>query len=283
MYAHQVIEDLKTKYKREKEYCNSLIKNIQNSQKFNLPDLNIDTEKQKFTVNNFNIEKTGEILGNKEENMYRYLIPPYNFCWFDYKINKEFDKNNPLEISKTGVLVIKEGDILIITSIYYLINVKIWTLPLITYYTNLKTKENWYCKTFKDVDEDIIHHLNSEQSVHRAYIGQVLLMLNCKNIGTIDINPPQKLNKKRIKGNKQPLFTYKNLIINPIGKKRNSNNEPQNLWDNRIHMCRGHFKHYVKEKPLFGKYTGMIWWQPQARGNKKKGVVMKDYKIKESN
>jgi hypothetical protein len=49
---------------------------------------------------------------------------------------------------------------------------------------------------------------------------------------------------------------------------------------NRVHLCHGHFKNYTEGNPLFGKYTGRYWWQPFVRGNKKKGVVMKDYLVK---
>jgi hypothetical protein len=102
--------------------------------------------------------------------------------------------------------------------------------------------------------------------------------LSCKNITTIDNPPPEKLNKKRAKKGKCPLFTYKTLVIKPTGKKQASQ-EAQGLWENRVHLCRGHFKTYTEENPLFGKLTGRYWWQPSVRGNKKKGVVMKVYKF----
>jgi len=68
------------------------------------------------------------------------------------------------------------------------------------------------------------------------------------------------------------------LKIKAPGKKH-KNGEAKDLYYNRIHLCRGHFKEYTKEKPLFGKYTGTYWWQPTMRGNKKKGVIHKDYEV----
>jgi len=44
-------------------------------------------------------------------------------------------------------------------------------------------------------------------------------------------------------------------------------------------LFRGHFKTYTKDKPLFGKLVGKYWFKPHARGNKKKGVVVKDYSL----
>lgn len=106
--------------------------------------------------------------------------------------------------------------------------------------------------------------------------------LDCKNIGTIDILPPEKLNKKRVKKGNCPFFIYKTLVIKSIGKKQ-AQNEAQGLWENRVHLCRGHFKTYTKDAPLFGKYIGRYWWQPSVKGNKKKGVVIKDYKLDNEN
>jgi hypothetical protein len=102
--------------------------------------------------------------------------------------------------------------------------------------------------------------------------------LSCKNISTLDHDPPAKLNKKRAKKGKCPIFTYKTLVIKPTSKAQ-KDQEAQGLWENRIHLCRGHFKEYTPERPLFGKLTGRYWWQPSVRGRNREGIVMKDYKI----
>ena len=47
----------------------------------------------------------------------------------------------------------------------------------------------------------------------------------------------------------------------------------------RVHLCRGHFKEYTNENPLFGKHVGRFWWQPMVRGDKKRGVLNKDYDV----
>ena len=109
-----------------------------------------------------------------------------------------------------------------------------------------------------------------------------VMLLNTKNIVTIDNPPPAKLNKKRIKNGKQPLFTYKTLRLQLPAKKRRKGSGPATATDNttRLHLCRGHFKTYTEDKPLLGKFTGRYWWQPHARGDKTKGVVMKDYEVK---
>lgn len=45
------------------------------------------------------------------------------------------------------------------------------------------------------------------------------------------------------------------------------------------HICRGHFKTYTEEKPLFGSITGTYWWANQVRGSKERGEVKKRYQV----
>lgn len=109
---------------------------------------------------------------------------------------------------------------------------------------------------------------------------QSLMLLNCKNIVTEKIPAPEALNKKRRKAGKQELFDYHVLNVVVPSKKRGYQETTEPLSHNRVHLCRGHFKEYTAEHPLFGHYTGLYWWQPHVRGQNKDGVVMKDYNIK---
>ena len=105
-----------------------------------------------------------------------------------------------------------------------------------------------------------------------------LMLINCKNVYTTEIAPPIKVNKKRIVFGKQPIYSYH--ILN-VSTSVNSQKRQSMISDNhvRLHMCRGHFKQYFTNNALFGKYTGLYWWQPHLRGQNKDGFVDKDYKI----
>lgn len=50
--------------------------------------------------------------------------------------------------------------------------------------------------------------------------------------------------------------------------------------DKRWHTVRSHIKTYTKEAPMFGWYVGPVLVPAHHRGNKDKGVVLKDYKWK---
>jgi hypothetical protein len=127
------------------------------------------------------------------------------------------------------------------------------------------------------MDEPMTTHYLQENGDEIKILATILTLLSCKNIGAETVPAPIKLNNKRKKQNKQPIFSYKTLVIKPVGKHQES--IPKHLWENRIHLQRGHFKTYTAEKPLFGRITGRFWWQPHVRGQNKDGVVMKDYKV----
>lgn len=109
---------------------------------------------------------------------------------------------------------------------------------------------------------------------------KVIMLLTCKNIQAEKIPAPEALNKKRRKAGKQELFDYHVLNVVVPSKKRGYRESTEPLSHNRVHLCRGHFKEYTAEHPLFGHYTGLFWWQPHVRGQNKDGIVMKDYSVK---
>jgi hypothetical protein len=46
-----------------------------------------------------------------------------------------------------------------------------------------------------------------------------------------------------------------------------------------LHICRGHFRTYTPDKPLFGKVTGTIFVPMHARGSAQEGIVVQNYKV----
>ncbi len=107
-----------------------------------------------------------------------------------------------------------------------------------------------------------------------------LMLLSCKNIVSESVRRPAKLQKKRLKKGKSPLFSYKVLKVLLPGNSRASRPGTGTGNTQRMHLCRGHFKSFTEEKPLFGSHTGRYWWQPQMRGDLTKGEISKEYLTK---
>ncbi|MCB8988832.1 MAG: hypothetical protein H6661_13915 [Ardenticatenaceae bacterium] len=47
----------------------------------------------------------------------------------------------------------------------------------------------------------------------------------------------------------------------------------------REHIVRGHFRYYTEERPLFGRYSGMVWIAEHQRGDPDAGSIHKDYLV----
>lgn len=107
-----------------------------------------------------------------------------------------------------------------------------------------------------------------------------LTFMNCRNVVLRDpVAPKQKKAFERRHGCKPAR--YYTLDIAPLRKAVG----PEMAVGSGIslaralHLCRGHFKDFSAEKPLFGKLTGRYWWSPQVRGKAEAGVVVKDYNV----
>jgi len=107
-----------------------------------------------------------------------------------------------------------------------------------------------------------------------------LSFLHCKNVKINPISPPKKLSRKYHKKHGRDLSHYKILDIEPMRKildqyRTGSRDDLRRA----LHICRGHFKVFGPDAPLFGRHIGTYWWAPQVRGSKDSGTVLKDYRV----
>ena len=224
----------------------------------------------------------------------QYLKLPYDVVWIDYLgfINKSIGvfsdgKEMRMQTTKEAILAINgEGDNeIIMFGFTYLPSMGKWAVSAIG--TDIHIGVSQGLHAFKYWDHNY-GNLDEKEPRDLFDVGKLsvlelfMLLLNCKNIEAECIKPSERLNMRRRKNGRQELFSYKILKIKQkmLGASR-SKNEPLG-GQNRIHLCRGHFKEYTKEHPLFGRITGLWWWQPHVRGQNRDGIVMKDYAV-ESN
>lgn len=119
------------------------------------------------------------------------------------------------------------------------------------------------------------------------YIAQLLFpalltisFLHCKNIDIKPIDPPDKLSRNFFKKHGTKLTRYHVLEISPMKRllEQVRSGEKTDLR-RALHICRGHFKTFTNDAPLFGRYTGKYWWPSQVRGAKESGLSVKDYRV----
>jgi len=263
MYAHQVIEDiLKYKVIYGDDAGDFFLKNINLSQKFHMGDIEPLPLSQSSA---HEIKPLAKV----------YAKLPYKVCWFDYRRQGE-ETGRPV---KAGFLMQQIENVCWIFS-----------------FAKTQEAHQWLGGVYWKVEENIVepkaYLLNSMSSAMPDQLGHqiindayymfldawvFLILLNCKNIETEKLTAPTKLNKKRGLKGLTEIFDYHVLKIKVPGKSGASTTANGN--HNRLHLCRGHFKEFTKEKPLFGKFDGLYWWDAHVRGQNQKGIVMKDYTL----
>ena len=202
---------------------------------------------------------------------------PYETCLFivdadidgeTYRFMPFFFKKENCENEFYAIPFIVNGDNILLNEIYCAIGYE---------YTELL---GFHSENDEYEPDTKFYDSNLRTCLSCAHIG--LMLLSCKNIITVTIPGKERLNKKRAKKGKFPITEYKILKIKPTEEKKvyiKEYDEKSYQGLQRVHLCRGHFKEYTNENPLFGKHVGRFWWQPMVRGDKKRGVLNKDYDV----
>lgn len=135
-----------------------------------------------------------------------------------------------------------------------------------------------------DVSHMTEEEVDSLNSHFMKFVGPVLMAISfahCVNVEKIMVEPPSKVVKKSMKRYDVAPTTFYTLYIKHIQEmlRRAGSERGVDGMKQALHFCRGHFKQYTEEAPLFGKHTGLWHWGGQYRGNRNAGKVEKDYKI----
>ncbi|OPY69850.1 MAG: hypothetical protein A4E63_01763 [Syntrophorhabdus sp. PtaU1.Bin050] len=264
MYAHQVIDSFndgtlcmpRNRGKLIELSINLLRKSI----KYHIDD-----------VENLMKLRVNDIKNHKKifsENSIYYRIP-YTTIWLDYSFKG----------LKTGILMISDerSDDIQLLFFDYVSEGHCWVCwPYNVVYRRSDSGFGVRVSEEDQADEDLENLVLAHASIADTF----MLLLNCKNVAAEQIKAPEALNKKRRKNGKQEIFDYHVLNVVVPSTKQGYREQSEPLSHVRVHLCRGHFKEYTQEHPLFGKLTGLYWWQPHVRGQNKEGIVMKDYAIK---
>lgn len=127
---------------------------------------------------------------------------------------------------------------------------------------------------------DTVKNVIDDSKCDLAMVRKVQLLLSCRNICIVKKYPLRtggfagKLKKRK------DIYSYHVLRIKPgSGSSPTDQSAIITGAHNRIHFCRGHFKNYSVEAPLFGTHTGLYWWEPHLRGRDRSGFADKDYEI----
>lgn len=267
MYAQQAIDCVSGTSSwshKVADFHRQLIPFIQKATKYNLGNVH-------------EVEKLKMASMTKLFNMTEFKLP-YPNMWFEY----EYENKDLI-----CLLIMLQSDTVVACAPYHR-NGKNggWAPPLAYYVVNLEgfADHDYQKIAICDLDD---HAKQNFELYKPAYFFELYLMsktfrlLNCRNIISEVVTPSVLINKMREKKNKLPVYEYRVLkVILPkhLGKSTGRpNTVPLNSLP--LHTCEGHFKTYTKERPLFGKHAGEFWWPDQVRGDKKNGIIEKEYNV----
>ncbi len=132
-------------------------------------------------------------------------------------------------------------------------------------------------KSFKELIEKMYRFADS--LLKPVYFANSLV--HCKNVQLKETDIPIKLISKRKKKSKLPFLRFNTVVIDAMKTTLKTEGKSDKVGLKKaLHICRGHFATYTEDAPLFGRVTGTFWKSMHLRGNKKVGVVVKDYQIK---
>lgn len=118
-----------------------------------------------------------------------------------------------------------------------------------------------------------------------APLSLALTFMHCKGVTLVDNTPSDQLQKKHLKKhhNAKPLVTYKTILIKTATQILKEEGKIDECgMAKALHICRGHFKHFGEDRPLFGKLSGTFWWPSHIRGSVESGIAIRDYHITSS-
>lgn len=122
------------------------------------------------------------------------------------------------------------------------------------------------------------------QALLHNYLAPALLavsLLHCRNVDRVEHQPSEKLSKAHQRRSGKPLTRYWTLDIDPMRQVLEADGDLRHSGlRHALHICRGHFKTYTPDAPLFGQHTGTYWWPSYARGDRKLGEIAKEYRIR---
>lgn len=253
MNVHKLIEDLKHAHKSrfsqkhpgDWEHLDILIPQLENSAKFEYDD---------------------DLIAFSDNQMLkaiRSLKLPYKNCYFDFGRGASvLASDNDDYVLLQPFYKRQEGWLFIPPQMLICMNKESGDLVSLAKETESKA----LLKEFLE-DQEFCTLIAATAS----FIVRFVTILNCSNVYINSNAAPGKLNKKRIKKGKVPLYEYKTLhfkIPNKYSKKEGVINGGRN--SPRVHLRRGHIRNC-------GDVS--IWVQPCVVGSKQRGIVHKDYDV----
>jgi hypothetical protein len=109
-----------------------------------------------------------------------------------------------------------------------------------------------------------------------------LSLMHCRNVEIRTVEPDPEASRAHRRRHHHRLVRYQVLDIEPMRRILNQAGAADRQGGGlrqALTICRGHFKSFTPDAPLFGRHTGQYWWAPHVRGNPEAGIIVNDYRV----
>jgi hypothetical protein len=128
----------------------------------------------------------------------------------------------------------------------------------------------------------LAHH---ETEAMLGYVLPVLFalsLMHCRTVEIRTVEPDPEASRAHRRRHHHRLVRYQVLDIEPMRRildQAGAADPGAGGLRRALTICRGHFKTFTPDAPLFGKHTGQYWWAPHVRGNPDAGIIVNDYRV----
>jgi hypothetical protein len=109
-----------------------------------------------------------------------------------------------------------------------------------------------------------------------------LSLMHCRNVEIRTVEPDPEASRAHRRRHRHRLVRYQVLDIEPmrgILDRAGAADPGASGLRRALTICRGHFKTFTPDAPLFGRHACQYWWAPHVRGNPDAGIVVNDYRV----
>jgi hypothetical protein len=107
-------------------------------------------------------------------------------------------------------------------------------------------------------------------------------LMHCRNVEVRTVEPEANASRANRRRRGHRLVRYQVLDIEPMRRLLNeagAADASAGGLRRALTICRGHFKIFTPDAPLFGRHAGQYWWAPHVRGSPDAGIVINDYRV----
>lgn len=217
------------------------------------------------------------------------MRPPFSVMWIEWQtptyvvLDGEWITKPAQQVA--CVVQQKGPTTLSLTSLLTYRGAGIYVLPLYVEIENFADLAEMDARGSLVYDDDAFKGLGGEDEklsginawMTPAYL--TLGWLNCRNVVTDDVAINARVAAKRERRGQPRGLDYKRIVLDEGTRRALTVNRDAEQRGNRLHIVRGHIKHYTAERPLFGKLTGNYWWHQQMRGDAALGRINHEYHV----